>query len=97
MRGDSGENGEPTIVSAKIDPRLTAKILGFVREVLMNETKHEMELQQAFDKTVQKFGSDENDGNQNLPFKRCQDFDTFLKMHSHLFRVQSGMVRPFLQ
>ena len=93
LRGDTGEGGEPTLVGSKIDPRLTAKILGFVREVLMNEDKQEMELQQAFDRTVEKFSSEENDGSQPLPFRRCQDFDTFLKMHSHLFRVQSGMVR----
>ena len=92
LRGDSTESGEPA-TSAKIDPRLTTKILGFVREVLMNETKQEMELQKAFDKTVRKFSSTEDsDGGQHLPFRRCQDFDTFLKMHSHLFRVQSGVV-----
>ena len=54
--------------------------------------------QAAFDKTVRKFsgeGGETNggEGGQLLPFRRCQDFDTFLKMHSHLFRVQSGTVR----
>ena len=61
--------------------------------------------QAAFDKTVRKFsgvggeGGETNggEGGQLLPFRRCQDFDTFLKMHSHLFRVQSGMVRAIFQ
>ena len=76
---------EPT----KIDPRITSKILSFVRELLL-ENDPEKDIESVFNQTVDHFqGSSEVE---NLPFRRSQDFDTFLKMHSHLFRVQSGVV-----
>ena len=80
---------------AKIDPRATAKILSFVREELEKCLNVTSEIEQIFKRTDAHFQAMQDAGKDDgliFPFKRSQDLDTFLKMHSHLFRVQSGSV-----
>ena len=85
--------------STNIDPRVTAKILSVAREELekcpnvTSDIDHIFKQTEAFFREAQNNCRNEENGYElSFPFKRSQDLDTFLKMHSHLFKVQSGFV-----
>ena len=85
--------------STNIDPRVTAKILSVAREELekcpnvTSDIDHIFKQTEIFFREAQNNCRNEENGYElSFPFKRSQDLDTFLKMHSHLFKVQSGFV-----
>ena len=78
--------------ATNIDPRVTAKILSLAREELEKCHNVSSDIENIFAKTEASFRLCHELDNLIFPFKRSQDLDTFLKMHSHLFRVQSGSV-----
>ena len=85
--------------STNIDPRVTAKILSVAREELekcpnvTSDIDHIFKQTETFFREAQNNCRNEENGYElSFPFKRSQDLDTFLKMHSHLFKVQSGFV-----
>ena len=89
--------------AANIDPRVTAKLLSVAREELEKCPNLTSDIDHIFKQTEAYFNNDEAQRNLSngdnsksdklvFPFKRSQDLDTFLKMHSHLFKVQSGFV-----
>ena len=78
--------------ATNIDPRVTAKILSLAREELEKCHNVSSDIENIFAKTEASFRLCHELDNLIFPFKRSQDLDTFLKMHSHLFKVQSGSV-----
>ena len=85
--------------NTNIDPRVTAKILSVAREELekcpnvTSDIDHIFKQTETFFREAQNnYRNEENGCELSFPFKRSQDLDTFLKMHSHLFKVQSGFV-----
>ena len=73
---------EDISTTPKLDPQLTNQLLSTIREHLETE-EEEMAVSDLFDMISSK----------GLPIiKRQQDLTTFLKMHSHLFRVIAGKV-----
>ena len=91
-------------MASNIDPRVTAKLLSVAREELEKCSNLTSDIDHIFKQTEAYFkNNDESSKNLSngdnsksdklvFPFKRSQDLDTFLKMHSHLFKVQSGFV-----
>ena len=91
-------------MASNIDPRVTAKLLSVAREELEKCSNLTSDIDYIFRQTEAYFkNNDESSKNLSngdnsksdklvFPFKRSQDLDTFLKMHSHLFKVQSGFV-----
>ena len=101
----NGKLGGAVATTANIDPRVTAKLLSVAREELEKCSNLTSDIDYIFKQTQAYFKDNENEVSKNLsngdnsksdklvfPFKRSQDLDTFLKMHSHLFKVQSGFV-----
>ena len=89
--------------TTNIDPRVTAKLLSVARQELEKCPNVTTDIDHIFKQTEAYFSDMtqknlSNGDNNNIrdklifPFKRSQDLDTFLKMHSHLFKVQSGLV-----
>lgn len=77
----------------KLDPQLTTQLLSTIREHLESrgDSNSEMALGDLFDQVMPKLEKIPGPG-KGLPIKKQQDLVTFLKMHSHLFRVNAGMV-----
>lgn len=73
----------------KLDPQLTNQLLSTIREHLESLDEDEIDIQDLFEQIMPVLES-----SKNLPIiiKRQQDLMTFLKMHSHLFRVNAGKV-----
>ena len=106
MQPTSATNGRLAgsgTTAANIDPRVTAKLLSVAREELEKCSNLTSDIDHIFKQTEAYFNNDEAQRNLSngdnsksdklvFPFKRSQDLDTFLKMHSHLFKVQSGFV-----
>ena len=69
----------------KLDPQVTNQLLSTIRTYLQ-EQQDEVGVKDLFDCVTSKEGLDQ------LLIKRQQDLVTFLKMHSHLFRVSGGQV-----
>ena len=91
-------------MASNIDPRVTAKLLSVAREELEKCSNLTSDIDNIF-KQAEAYFKNTDESSKNLsngdnsksdklvfPFKRSQDLDTFLKMHSHLFKVQSGFV-----
>ena len=91
--GDNGPGGPghfEVTPTPKLDPQLTNQLLSTIREHLENcEEEEEVALADLFERVMPVLES-----SKCLPIiiKRQQDLMTFLKMHSHLFRVNAGMV-----
>ena len=94
-----GKANGSTNNATNIDPRVTAKLLSVAREELEKCSSFTSDIDHIFRQTEAYFDNAqkhmENSDNCDklvFPFKRSQDLDIFLKMHSHLFKVQSGFV-----
>lgn len=71
----------------KIDPQVTSKLLSIIRAHL-EATSGNILVADLFDQVMPLLL--ESGG--NLPLRKHQDLQTFLKMHSHLFHVEAGFV-----
>lgn len=74
----------------KLDPQVTNQLLCTIREHLESFSE-EMTIRDLFDQVMPKLEKVPSFG-KGIPIKRQQDLVTFLKMHSHLFKVNAGMV-----
>ena len=86
----NGQVIELPIVRPKLDPQITNQLLSTIREHLESSSE-EIVINDLFDQVMPKLenilGPDKG-----IPIKKQQDLVTFLKMHSHLFRVNAGLV-----
>jgi exonuclease 3'-5' domain-containing protein 1 len=71
------------IPTPKLDPRMTNQLLSNIRELL--ESRPDLPVIDLYAELMPTL-------DQSLPIKKHQDLLTFLKMHSHLFRVNAGTV-----
>ena len=80
----------PIDSTPKLDPQVTNELLSTIRTFLQDKDavngQGEMSVQELFEGLVAQEGLDQ------LLIKRQQDLITFLKMHSHLFKVTGGQV-----
>lgn len=85
-------NGIETIqpTTPKLDPQLTNQLLTAIREH-MEANPDPVPVSELFENVMPSLEAIPGPG-RSLPIKRQQDLMTFLKMHSHLFRVSSGIV-----
>jgi len=74
----------------KLDPHITNQLLSTIREHLESFSE-EMTIRDLFEQVMPKLEKVPSFG-KGIPIKRQQDLVTFLKMHSHLFKVSAGMV-----
>ena len=96
----TGKLANSGTTTTNIDPRVTAKLLSVTRAELEKCPNVTSDIDHIFKQTESYFRDDAQKSMSNgdnrdklvFPFKRSQDLDTFLKMHSHLFKVQSGFV-----
>ena len=80
----------PIDSTPKLDPQVTNELLSTIRTFLQDKDavngQGEMSVQELFEGLVAQEGLDQ------LLIKRQEDLITFLKMHSHLFKVTGGQV-----
>ena len=86
-----GENNKAApieITPPKLDPQVTNYLLSTIREHLESSPDETLDVTSLFDQIMPVFEASKC----QTMIKRQQDLVTFLKMHSHLFRVNTGMV-----
>lgn len=74
----------------KLDPQLTNQLLSTIREHLESLDEDDIDIHDLFEQIMPVLES--SAGSLQIIIKRQQDLMTFLKMHSHLFRVNAGKV-----
>ncbi len=81
----SDSSGKTTIEpTPKIDPQVTQQLLSTIREHLEHNPKEEILLEDLYQEITPTLSQ--------MPIKKYQDLATFLRMHSHLFRLNGGHV-----
>ena len=77
------------VIAVESSPQVTNYLLSTIREQLESSPDETLSVSSLFEQIMTVF----EDSSKSQPLiKRQQDLVTFLKMHSHLFRVISGMV-----
>jgi len=89
--GENEPTASPELTTPKLDPQVTNYLLSTIREHLESIEDETLPVSTLFDQIMPVFEASSKDQT-GIPIKRQQDLETFIRMHSHLFRVNGGWV-----